>query len=351
MKISQKALNYEITNIDGDSPLDSKCNLFRDYSATNRKGLTMTTRKGVPLMARIQVTATAGTIDMSGSGGSTADVALSATGDGSTEFDTHDGTAPTAGEPFVTTTTSMKDNVLQMRFYGCSNGWVTRNAAVKTHAAREKMFKDAGVKKATRGSYDHTIRYVYSSGAESYLTPQTLEGNIVGGTWDPSQLIFQDDVSGAHLSITGQHASEESTLAFTTLNIQQMYMASRVAEVPADSNLESEAIPKQHSVLNKIFQDKQASGNDEIVVLARGEQDNPPYDLADIANDYSEQYELGRLQFSANIGHAASTVIEVPFGIFKIRSQVLNASEHSTGDVSCAVDVGVKLLGVYPMEG
>ncbi len=338
VKITQKSLMYPETNIDGNTANDSKINLFRDYSAVNRKGLSATTRKGVPLVMKVAITATAGKVDMASSGGSTADLAYTSTGDVSVS-----GSDPAVASP---------RNIMQVRFYGATNGWVTRNAAVKTHAARESMFKKSLISKKERGAYDHTIRYMLEAGSsEAYMTPQSKSGNLAMGTWDHSRLIWNDDTSGALLSVTGSHGTEESTTAFTSLNIQQMYLHSRDAEVPADSNLESNLIPAKFSVLNRLFTHDTTGAQDDVVALARDEQDNPPYDLTVVGNDLSEQHELGRLQFGLFNGASATTVVEVPFGLLKVNSQVLGANEQSTGDVSCAVDFGVKLLAVYPMEG
>jgi len=338
VKITQKTLAYEETHIDGDEVQVGKINLFRDYSAVNRKGLSATTKKGVPLVMKVAITATAGKVDQSQSGGSTADLAYTTTHD-----TTVSGSDPKVDSP---------RNILQIRMYGCSNGWVTRNAAVKTHAAREAMFRKSLISKKERGAYDHTIRYMLSPGSsESYMTPQSKAGDLAMGTWDHSRLIWNDDTGGALLSVTGSHATEESTTTFTSLNIQQMYLHSRDAEIPADSNIESDDVPAKFSVLNRIFTPDTTGVQDDVVALARDEQDNPPYDLTIVGNDLSEQHELGRLQFGMFNGASATTVVEVPFGLLNVQAQVLGADEDSTGNLNAVVDYNVKLLAVYPMEG
>ncbi len=355
-KVTQKRINYRITNIDGGGATANIINSFRDLSALNRKHAEMTTRKGVPLVARYAVSAYGGIIDMSGSGGSTADLALSATADGLTEFDEHDGSTPEAGDPFVTTTTSANDNVIVLRFFGTLNNWVYRNGAVKTHAAREKMFRKAMVKKGDRGSYDHTIHYGLAAASETYLSPvhgtTTPPANITGGSWENSQLIYPSDTDGAYLVLSGEHSTEETNEGSRSyLVMPQLYLQSRHAEVPADSNVESGTNQAKFSVLNKLLTTDYQGTADEVVALARSEQDNPPYDLDDVGGDWSTLVEIGRLQFNANLGHAASTVIEVPFGITQVRAQVLNAAEHSTGDVSAEIDLSLQLLSVREMEG
>ncbi len=359
-KVTQKRINYRITNIDGDGATASIINSFRDLSALNRKHAEMTTRKGVPLVARYAVSAYGGIIDMSGSGGSTADLALSATADGLTTTSNieADGSSPEAGEDFEisTTTTSKDDNVIVLRFFGTLNNWVYRNGAVKTHAAREKMFRKAMVKKGDRGAYDHTIHYGLASASESYLSPvhgtSTPPANITGGSWENSQLIYPSDTDGAYLVLSGSHSTEETNEGSRSyLVMPQLYLQSRHAEVPADSNVESGTNQAKYSVLNKLLTTDYQGTADEVVALARSEQDNPPYDLDDVGGDWSTLVEIGRLQFNANLGHAASTVIEVPFGITQVRAQVLNAGEHSTGNVSAEIDLSLQLLSVREMEG
>lgn len=354
--VTQTMLNYKITNIDGAGATSDLLNSCKDLSAVNRKHIEMTTRKGVPLVFRFAVSAYGGIIDQSGSGTSTADSVLTATTDGTSEWDTHDGTAPLAGEPFVTTSTSASDNVVVIKFFGTLNNWVYRNGAVKTHAAREAMFKDAMVKKSQRGSYDHTIHYAWASHSESYLSP--LHGTAVeavnaftGGSWENSQLIYPADTDGAVIALTGTHTTEETTEGSRSYVVMpQLYLQSRHAEVPADSNVESATNAAKFSVLNKLLSPNYIGTQDEVIAFARDNQDNPPYSLTDVNDDWSTAVEVGRLQFNANLGHAASTVIDLPFGFCNIRAQILNAREHSTGDVSAQVDLSFRLLSVREME-
>lgn len=331
--ISQKNIMYRVTGIDGHLPTVGLICTPKDLSALNRKHVQMTTSKGVPLVYRYAVTAYGGIIDRSGSGGSSADAILS-------------------DSPAVPDTAPA--NIMSVRFYGTLNNWVYRNGAVKTHAARERMFKDALVTKKMRGAYDRTIHYSWGGGSESYLRPQanvtTPTADMAGGSWEISQLIYPADTGGAYLALKGSHATEETTELFTQLVMPQMYLQSR-AEVAPDSNVEVGTEVAKFSVLNKLLSPSFKGTQDEVVALARDEQDNPPYDLTDAGGDWSVPHELGRLQFNAVLGQAASTVIEVPFGITEMRAQILNATEDSTGDIDAEIDVQFRLLGVYEMGG
>lgn len=331
--ISQKMINYKVTGIDGDAPTVHTVCTPKDLSAMNRKHVQMTTSKGVPLVYRYAVTAYGGILDRDGEGTSIADTILS------------DQLALPDTAPL---------NIMSVRFYGTLNNWVYRNGAVKIHAARERMFKDALVTKKMRGAYDRTIHYSWSSGTETYIVPQhgttTPTTAMTGGSWEISQLIYPADSSGAFLALKGFHASEETTELHTQLVLPQLYLQSR-AEVPTDSNVEVGDEVAKYSVLNKLLSPVFKATQDEVVALARDEQDNPPYDLEDRDGDWSQPHEIGRLQFNAVLGHAASTVIEVPFGITEMRCQILNATEHATGNINAEIDVQFRLLGVYEMGG
>ena len=178
---------------------------------------------------------------------------------------------------------------IHMDFYGCLNNWVVRNGAVKTHAARENMFRSAMVSKRDRGAYSKTIRYKLDSGF-SGETPQlgvstltTSEGNVetgggdaAGGTWDYTQIIYPDDTSGAFLGLTGAHAAEEgSQVAYSYLCMPQLYLSSR-QKIEADTNVESDDTPTDESILNKLLTKNHVATMDEVITHSKGEQDNPP---------------------------------------------------------------------------
>ncbi len=326
MKVSQKKANY--TYEIGDSNwVGQTHDMAKDFSALNRQNLTQTNKKGVPYVYTLAITTFPALIKESAS----TDYLFSG-----------------SGQP-----ESMVTNV----FYGSPNTWVQRNGAVKTHAAREEMFRDAEVERGERGAYDHTIRYKLETGTPG-STPlketltSTVNGTpydadeIDGGTWDYTQLIFPDDTTGAYLHLCGPHASEETNLTFTSLCMPQLYLSSR-AKVLADSNLEIDDTPDKGSVLNKLLSRNYKGTQDEVTFLAREEQDKPPYDLSDLTNDQFYLQELGRSQFTAGQGNSATTVIEAPFGLFEMQS-IISEVDLGVGN-SGFIDYSVDLLGITEM--
>ena len=74
---------------------------------------------------------------------------------------------------------------------------------------------------------------------------------------------------------------------------------------------------------------------DEVIALAKTEQDNPPYDRTN-NGDWTDLVEVGRIQFNPYTGGMASTFIEVPFGVCRIQTQLLN---HSSDNADWSVDL------------
>ncbi len=159
-------------------------NLPKDLSLLNRRGYASTTRKGVPLVYRCKVDLYA------------------------TNFD-GTGTSAAVGTDFVTT----------LRAQGCQNNWVMRNAAVKFHAAREKMFRKAGIPKKHRGSYSHEIRYAMDSSSDTWIVPVDGDGAaFTGGTWDLTEIHTERDQS-IFLKLIGGGANEDSAVSTSALQI------------------------------------------------------------------------------------------------------------------------------------
>jgi len=325
MKITQKKLNYTFdaaqpssaTYDDAEDPVYAKINFARDLSALNRVHIEQTTRKGVPYVYGVRVNATGSRIDK---GAGTPDELVS--------------------------DDAVANSTVTLRFYGTLNNWVYRNAAVKTHAARENMFKKPLVPEMARGAYSRSVHYALESGSESYLDPvaTTSRTSINGGDWEITQLIYPDDAGGAFLTLTGAHGDEETTTAHTDLCLPQLYLSSRHAEMEADTNVESATHQAKHSVLNKLLTEDYGGTRDEIVALARDEQDAPPYQLSD-TGDWTNLVEIGRIQFNPYTGGTASTFIEVPFGVMKMQGQIL---DHSDDDADWSLDLSfdVKTVGV-----
>ena len=111
-------------------------NVPKDLSILNRRGYASTTSKGVPLVYRCALTVYPSLIDGSGY--------------------------------TVTVSTDVRTTV---KAVGCQNNWVMKNAAVKFHAARDQMWKKAGVKKKDLGAYAKEIRYVWNGVSNSFADP------------------------------------------------------------------------------------------------------------------------------------------------------------------------------------
>lgn len=289
-------------------------NLPKDLSIVNRRGYASTDSKGVPLVYRCRVTSYPQDEDGFG---------LNAA----------------VGSDFATT----------LKIDGCQNNWVMRNAAVKFHAAREKMFRDSGVLKRHRGAYAHEIRYAYDNASQTWLNPIDGDGDaFAGGTWDLSGLTTEDDY--LMLKLVGLGTNEESAISSTALQIGFSYLSSR-GQVPTDSNLEASAGPTDHSFLNSILHDvEDYAVADDVKNTARGEADNPPYDewaAADTDHDITEAVELGRCVTGVANG-VGSVIVDIPFGLANLRATHYDAADTNiTSDISACIEV----LDIYPMQG
>ena len=298
----------------------------------------MTTRKGIPYIWAGRLTATLSRIEQGGAGGDDDDPAPD--------------TAGTGGP--------LRDELITVRIFAPQNNWVMRNAAVKTHAAREHMFKKAIISEEDRGAYGKTIRYCLESNMESYVDPVKGLGRdpLTGGTWDHSQLFFEPEVDfdgdgsndGTYIKLSGGHAGESAQNNYQTICLPQAYLASR-GTMEDDTN--EETTQKPFSVLNKLLTYDTVDTNDEVVKLAKDEQDNPPYDISDgTTSDFNSLIEIGRLQFNAAVGSTASCYIEVPFGIFMTETQILNGMAEQNGaplDYDLSLDTTFTLMKVGEM--
>jgi hypothetical protein len=296
--------------------VSGQLNLPKDLSLLNRRGYASTTRKGVPLVYQCKV-----------------------------DFYLHDedGQGPS--------TAMNADLQATLKIDGCQNNWVMRNAAVKFHAAREKMYADAGVRKADRGAYSHEIRYGYDSSGDTWLVPIDGDGDaFVGGTWDQSELAHMGD-SSVYLKLVGAGIDEQAADDAAALQIGFSYLSSR-GTVAADSNLESDSALTRFSILENMLSEQPTatSTNDDVRDAAKGEGDNPPYDewaSDDLNHDITEPVELGRA--IAGFGNAyGSTIVEIPFGLANLRATVFDAADTN---VTPSGLVCVEVLDIYEMQG
>lgn len=293
-------------------------NLPRDLSAVNRQHWQHTNRKGVPLVYRVALTFSPAITDAVDSAGTTHSEVM------------------------------MQDaNQIQaVRVITASQNWVMRNASVKTHAARENMFRKSGVKKKERGAYAKTIHYTWDAAPGSFLSPYDGDAAaFTGGTWEFSKLIYPDDASGAYINLIDSHATEESNLTFTAVSLPQLYLSSR-GQMEADTNTDVADQPAAFSILRKLLAPSQQGIQDEVTDEARDVQDNPPYDLAE-DGDTTEPVESARLFLGVASGLQQTCVVDVPFGIFETKA--LNLYLDDGQNVTNGFTMKCEVIDVYEM--
>jgi len=284
----------------------NKFNLVRDFAAVNRHNMAHTTSKGVPLVYRCAVTIMP-TVDV---------------GTYNQIFDEDDAMIQVA------------------EVHLAPNTWVTRNAIVKTHAARENMFKQQGVKKSERGAYSRTLRPTWDASPDTFRTPQkgdTSGGQVYDmGTWDYSALQSESS-SLTHLRLVGD----------TGMN--SLYLDSR-RQVSPDSNSEddSENQPVDTNILRNLLSPTLgiSDKSDEVIALARDEQDNPPYSL-DNDGDHTDMVLAGRQFIGGRAGISSTAIYDIPCGIFEMKC--LNAYIDAGQNDGQPFSVKVELLGIYSM--
>ncbi len=302
--------------------------LPKDLSIMNRRGYASTTRKGVPLVYRVRATVYPTGIDGSGYN-------VTASGD-------------------VRTT---------VKFLGCQDNWVLRNAAVKLHAAREKWLRSTGVPKKLRGAYSHEVRYCYDAAGDSFADPVNGLGTaFVGGTWDLST--FADDVDNSYaVKLVGASNDESSATTDTEFSLPGLYLNSRGSQL-ADTNPEADDTPARYSHLQFMLGELSVDEQQDVAITnIQGEQDNPPYDVYavdDINNDITEEVELGRLCLtpsgSIDTNSAAVTgsgpqsmIFDVPFGIMRVLMSHQDAGNNS--GVTDDLCLGIEVLKISEMQG
>ncbi len=334
---SQNKLMYETGALGDDAwTAAGYLNLPKDLSILNRRGYASTTRKGVPLVYRVRITMSQHTL----SGRASA----------------RDADDPgTASEENTTETANAADNTTLMKVLTCQNNWVMKNAAVKWHAARKRMFKKAGVSLKTLGAYAHEIRYNFDSASQAWLA--TVDGDgaaFTGGTWDVTNVGYRDDGT-FQLKLLGI-GDDEETDAFSgsVLGIGHSYLLSRQS-MPADTNPERDETPAKFSVLNTMIDDPFAvtSELDNVRDNADGEQDNPPYELIDISDsgdtnhDITEPVESGRVICGPGVSQG-SVICDIPFGLAELNARHAGSQNQTIVD---PVAFGVEVLDIYEMQG
>ena len=311
---TQRYLKYTTGTItDGSTATVSKyVNIVRDLSSVNRHNVQHTTNKGVPLVYRCAVTLYPGA-----------------------HYSVDTTSNPSEYHQIWFGDTNM---VQQADLITAPATWVLRNSIVKTHAARENMFKQQGIKRSERGAYSKTLRMGLEG--TNFLNPEkptTAAGENYDVTgWDYSAL-KQDD---SDLSLT--HVLGDSGLL-------SLYLDSR-KQISEDSNSDSDSTnqPVDNNILRKLLSPTLgiSSRDDDVTALARDESDNPPYSLNN-NGDHTDGCLSGRLTVGPSVGYSMTKIIDIPLGMLKIgcRNMFIDSGANKTGGMEFHIEV----LGVYEM--
>lgn len=296
--------DFDATNATTDTGT-SYINLARDLSAANRKGFEQTTRKGVPLVYHCKLTV------------------------------------------YRNMTTDRPNTLLTAGPVTCQQNWVTRNAAVKLHAAREAMFRNAGIRKGDRGRYDKTIRYAWNAHDQTWELPIFADGSATYtdvGEWDLSKIAIDQDTA---LVPTVMGAVFDETAASTgdSFNVQNAYLNSRRKILEDDLDAGDGAA--DHSIIRSMFNVEDAT-DDELQVIADDNQDKPPYDH-DGDNGTFTSAAVGELAVCGNHGSPKDVVhFDAPFGLAAI---LFLKTGDSAGNLSADVAFQIEVLGISEMQG
>ncbi len=263
--------------------------------------------------------------------------------------------------------------------------WKARNAGVKWHKLREKMFRDAGISKKDMGRYGKTIRPYFSpchktavlgspaevplpayggitdgDGACTPLVPVDVRDNMFewtysdivvtpemddGGTVDLSESSVVDVFD---LSILGDHQITAATATevekWSNVGMIKSYLEDREGALSisaASVNLDSKITPGNPLALLRSL----STSAGEITEVAEDQQDEqPPYQTGQPSNGFMAY----QADFSgcASTGPSTNTAfnptitlynVRIPYGILAIR-------DETTDSLTCLVDIKVKRI-------
>ena len=282
-------------------------NITRDLGAVNRKAIHQTTSKGIPLVYHCRLTM----------------------------YRTPDAVDP--------------DGMTELTAITVPQNWVYRNAAVKLHAAREKMFRKNGITKSIRGRYDSTIKYGWHITSVSQFLPPldedkaTLWDESGSEEWDLSQLAVSTDTDLNVLLCGAAHPDEEAAISANYFNLATAYLNSR-KPVPFDVGTDADT-PAAYSIIRDMFMDYQAATDDEVLAIAETQQDHPPYDADDVDGPFTMCVEQGRCITGQQSASISVMDIDVPFGLLKLNAR------RWLFDGSGTFDFRIDVLGVSEMQG
>ena len=301
-------LNYTVTGFSTQNTtltqVQKPVNLARDLSAANRKGMHMTTAKGVPLVYHCRATIIRDVL------------------------------------------TDRLNSTTAAVFATAQDNYVTRNASVQLHAAREAMFKNAGIKKSDRGRYDKTIRYAWDSDSNTYLAPTWTDGNSVHtdmGEWDETKIAIDDDVSLVP-TLFGPVMDETAAVSGATFNLTNAYLNSR--RKLDEDDLDAGDGAADHSIVRSMFNVEDAT-DDELQVIADDNQDKPPYDQDSAAGSFTSQ-ATSAIAVCGNLANVKDVIeFDAPFGLAELT--VVKRSDAS-GSLGAGVSVYIEVLGISEMQ-
>ena len=285
----------------------AKINLARDLSQVNRKNMHMTTAKGVPLVYHCRLTA------------------------------------------YRNFATDAANSVMTTQVATAQSNYVTRNAAVKLHAAREAMFRNAGIKKSDRGRYDRTIRYGWDAAGDSYAFPNlsddggsTFYSSV--GEWDESKIAIDEDTS-LYPVLFGPQANENGAISADTFNLTNAYLNSR--RKLDEDDLDAGDGAADHSIIRSMFNVEDAT-DDELQVIADDNQDEPPYDQDAAAGAFTSQ-SLSEIAFTGDWSKPSAVLeFDAPFGLAEIfMAKMTDSAKNLSGDTTYSIEV----LGISEMQG
>ena len=225
--------------------------------------------------------------------------------------------------------------------------WVTRNAAVKLHAAREKMFSNAGIKKSDRGRYDKTIRYGWSAHNQTWETPIFSDGSSTFtdmGEWDLSKIAIDQDTELVP-TLFGSVFDESAASTGNSFNLMNAYLNSR--RKIQDDDLDSAEGVADHSIIRSMFNVEDVT-DDELAVIADDNQDLPPYDHDAVAGTFTSVCSSEPAMCGDHGAPKDTVFFDAPFGM--LRLDMVKTADAS-GTLSTEVPYFIEVLGISEMQG
>lgn len=311
-------------------------NLVQGLSIINSKGMTHTTRAGVPLVY-------------------TCDIRITCEGAGT------------------------------FAAWSIPETWKARNAGVKWHKLRDHMFRESGISKKEQGRYGATIRpyFDYSHklgvldpGLRTSMWPQVgaidqtdgvqslIPKDATGGEWTYSDIVvtppFEDDgtvdlteqsmVDVFDLCVLGDHQVTPETATevekWSMVGMIKAYLEDRMGALMvsgAAANLESVITPDNPLALLR----SQTLTAGEVTEVANEQQEeNPPYQTGELVNTQGADAYQADFCGLLSTGPTTNTSfnptvtlynVRVPYGLLAIR-------DETSGSLDVLVDIKVKRI-------